>query len=287
MTHSKSIDTLIEDIYGILGTGSVEPSAEAIKHLSDAIAYHIVGALAKDTPRGELRGSSIGKECDRQSWYQCNTPEEAEELKPNVRLKFLFGHIHEELVLFLAEQSGHSVEKRQDTVKAFGVTGHIDAIIDGILVDVKSANSRGMFKFRTNGLLKEDPFGYMKQIDFYREALKDDATITDHDTIAFIAADKELGHLVLDKYRRDQGDAEELAGTVARKQEVVSNPVLPARCYQPRNDGVSGNLALVTECSYCPYKRKCWPGLRAFAYSNGLRFLTKVVREPDVPEIKI
>ena len=39
-------------------------------------------------------------------------------------------------------------------------------------------------------------------------------------------------------------------------------------------------------CVYCPYKYKCWDGLSTFKYSDGLRYLTKVVNEPKVEEIK-
>ena len=44
-------------------------------------------------------------------------------------------------------------------------------------------------------------------------------------------------------------------------------------------------MKLATGCCYCPHKHKCWKGLRAFKYADGIRYLTKVVNEPRVEEI--
>ena len=56
-------------------------------------------------------------------------------------------------------------------------------------------------------------------------------------------------------------------------------------------DGKSGNRKLAIGCVYCKFKEKCWSesnegkGLRVFKYSNGNRYLTQVVKTPDVQEI--
>ena len=59
---------------------------------------------------------------------------------------------------------------------------------------------------------------------------------------------------------------------------------IPERCYPDIPDGKSGNMKLSVPCSYCSFKEHCWPELRTFIYSNGPRYLTKVVRTPDVYE---
>jgi hypothetical protein len=46
-------------------------------------------------------------------------------------------------------------------------------------------------------------------------------------------------------------------------------------------------MKLGTGCSYCAFKKHCWPGLRGFAYSGGPRYLTNVVKTPDVPEFEL
>ena len=47
-------------------------------------------------------------------------------------------------------------------------------------------------------------------------------------------------------------------------------------------DGKSGNMKLATACGYCQWKTTCWPQAKAYKYSDGDRYLTKVVREPRV-----
>ena len=72
---------------------------------------------------------------------------------------------------------------------------------------------------------------------------------------------------------------------------MVKNNEPPNRCYSDVKDGVSGNRKLGTSCFYCNHKRECWKdvnngkGLRVYDYAMGYRYLTKVVREPDVREV--
>lgn len=276
---AKRITTLVDDIYALFGSGK-EPEPKDIEDLGKAMAAHIANAFKKREHKG-LRASNLGSACDRKLWYTVNSPEVAEDVQPWTKIKFLYGHLLEELVLFLAQEAGHEVTHRQDTVEVAGVEGHLDAVIDGVVVDVKSANSRGMDKFYDNGLLEDDPFGYLTQINFYHEGLKNEV---DPNQVAFLAIDKELGHLVLDRYA-----VEDLPGNVAVrtqcKSNLVSSPDVPPRGFFAVPDGKSGNMQLDLQCRYCEFKRTCWPGLRVYKYSNGPRFLTKVVREPEVPEI--
>lgn len=283
---TKTINKLVEDIYSLLGSGKVV-NDDDVKSLGHAMAGHITNALKKREPvKGQLRASTIGQKCDRKSWYQYNTPELAEEPSPWAKLKFLFGHLHEELTLFLAEQTGHTVVHRQTEVEVDGVPGHPDAVVDGVILDVKSASSRGMDKFRGNKLETDDPFGYLDQLDFYRCAMVDSPDVTNKEDIAFLACDKEMGHLVLDTYTRNDDHLHLTKKLIEHKKDVVNLPEPPPRGFMDEKDGQSGNKKLCMECSYCDYKHSCWSGLRTFLYSGGPRFLTKVVREPDVPEVR-
>lgn len=277
------ISTVVDDVYSLFGSGK-EPDQRDLDELGKAMATHIADAFKKREPRGELRASVIGTACKRKLWYQANKPELAEDPQPWAKMKFLYGHLIEELALFLIQEAGHKVERRQEEVDVEGVKGHLDAVVDGVVVDVKSANSRGMGKFYGNGLLKEDPFGYLTQINFYKEGLHDDPEVSKQDRVAFIAVDKELGHIVLDQYEAKPGERvrEEVKSAIA----VASSTDLPPRGYFAEPDGKSGNMQLTMECRYCPFKKDCWPGLRVFKYANGPRYLTRVVKEPDVPEIK-
>lgn len=290
----KTIDTLVDDIYALFGSNNL-PHEANIKALGEAISVHVANAFKKpERVKGMLRGSRIGSSCDRKQWYDTNEPEDAEAFDPHVMLKFLYGNILEEIVLFLAEEAGHSVKHRQATVSVLGVDGHIDGVIDGILTDVKSANSRGINKFKDNGLYQDDPFNYLPQIEFYREGLLNagDSSI-DHKYYAFLAIDKESGRLHLDKYETNAGTSRSTLRRIEHNKEIVSRPDPAPRSHMPVADGSSGNLTLATQCKYCSHKIKCWSGandgagLRAFKYANGVKYLTRVVKTPLVEEIDL
>ena len=281
---TKQITSLIPDIYALFGSGH-EPSQTDVDEFAKAMANHVREAFKKREHRGTLRGSNIGTRCDRKLHYDVNDPGSAEPFEPWVLLKFLYGHLLEELVLFLAQEAGHSVEKRQAEVTVEGIKGHIDAVVDGLVIDVKSASGYGIAKFRDHGLENDDPFGYLKQIDFYKEGLKDDPAVSIKGSVGFIAIDKSNGRLYLDTYRRTEDHSKSLLKRIREAVTMVASNRAPPRGYSDTPDGSSGNRKLCTECSYCSYKHKCWPGLRAFLYSSGPRWLTQVVREPDVKEI--
>lgn len=291
---SKSIETLVSDIYNLFGSGK-EPSESNIDELGKVIAYHVANAFKKvdySERKGKLRGSRMGSNCDRKQWYDTNEPEDGEALEPHTLFKFLYGNILEEIVLFLAEEAGHDVKHRQQQVVVADVEGHIDGVIDGVLVDVKSANSRGMYKFHRNGLKEDDPFGYLPQIEFYLEGLKDVADV-DKSRYGFLAIDKESGKICLDTYQVTEDTYRNTRARVARNKALVGSNEPPVRGHLPVPDGSSGNLSLALPCRYCAHKKKCWAsandgaGLRAFKYSNGVKYLTKVVKKPLVDEINL
>lgn len=226
--------------------------------------------------------SNLGEKCHRKLWFLKNKPETVEPLSGATRLKFLYGDIIEQLVLFLAKLAGHSVTREQDEVSIGPVKGHIDGVVDDTLVDVKSASTYSFSKFQSKLTPETDAFGYLTQLGSYRRA-------TGISKGAFVAVDKTLGHICVDKhYEEDKTDYEEL---INQAQRATNLPEPPERYYRPEPDGKSGNEKLGTNCSYCPVKKACWmdanggKGLRAFSYSSGPRFLTQVMRQPDVPEI--
>jgi len=277
-----SIKTLVRDIYDLVDNGG-EISDELVSSFANQLAGIVRDRMKERDIGSYLRPSNIGEKCDRKLWYSIRHPELAEPLSPEAKLKFLIGDIHEAVLLFLAEASGHKVEGKQDVVGISDISGSRDAVIDGVLTDVKSASSRSYLKF-VDGLTPEtDAFGYLKQLNFYLEASKDDPKVTDKDTAAFLASDKQLGKITLDVHKRQGIDFEKL---IAEKRDMLASDTLPRRGYQSVPEGKSGNKKLGVECSYCPFKRSCWPGLRTFIYSYGPVYLTEVEREPKVFEVK-
>lgn len=279
----KSIDTLIPDIQALL-TDMGKLSLSHVSFFSDALAKKIGSKVEEERHSGTLRLSNLGTPCRRKLWYTINRPESGEPLTSETVFKFLYGDILEETVLWLAKEAGHSVEGEQDEVNLFGVKGHIDAIVDGILVDVKSASTASFNRFAVGLTPDSDSFGYITQLQAYLACLQFDKRLRDKTVAGFIVVDKTLGKICLDRHPRSVVNYESYIDETRR---LLSQRLPPPRRYEAEDFGKSGNKKLGVNCSYCPFKRECWPGLRAFAYSTGPVFLTEVRRLPDVPEIKI
>lgn len=277
------IEHLVDDIYSLLERGGEDIPDSAYEELGKRLAESIKHSMKREK-RGTLRMSNVGTPCNRKLYYSVNHPELAEGMPGWTYMKFLTGHVLEDILLFLAEQSGHRVEGRQDEQEIEGVLGHRDAVIDGTTVDVKTASTYSFKKFESGQLSKDDPFGYIDQIQSYLYSAQDDPIVTDKDRAAFLVVDKTLGHICLDIHQKQEID---YPAVYRYKKDVVNSDELPARGFSPEPDGASGNEALGMFCSYCDYKKACHPNLRTFLYSGrGPKYLTKVVKQPNVPEIK-
>lgn len=276
------IDTLVDDINEFLVKGSTEPTTGLSEKYGKLFAELLESRsqASSKVKRGTLRMSNIGRPCERQLYYEVNG-EEGEPLPPEAHLKFMYGDVLELLMLFLAEASGHDVQGTQDEQEIEGIKGHRDAVIDGTIVDVKSASTFSFRKFEEGTLAENDSFGYIDQLQSYLYAGQADDKVTDKDRGAFLVVDKTLGHICLDIHERKNVPYDKI---FRHKKDVVSRTEIPDRGFEPVPDGKSGNEKLATNCSYCQFKRSCYPGLRTFLYSNGPTFLTKVVREPNVQE---
>lgn len=279
-----TIDTLVSDIENVLVNGiSKDVDPKVIEKFGQQLGQTIATRLIREPREPTLRMSSIGKPCERQLWYEINEPNKGEPLRAETFMKFLYGDILEDLLLFLAEVSGHEVTGRQDESEIEGIKGHKDAIIDGTLVDVKSASSYSFKKFKEGKLSEDDPFGYVDQIQSYLEASQSDPLLQDKSRAGFLVVDKTLGHIVLDIHDKIEKDYRE---TYKRKKQVVAQETPPERAFEAQPFGKSGNEKLGVNCSYCAFNKTCWPETRTFLYSTGPVTFTKVVREPEVPELK-
>lgn len=237
----------------------------------------------REPRKGTLRMSNIGKPCERQLWYSINTPQDSEKLRPEAHMKFAYGDLAELLMLFLVEAAGHSVEGTQDEQEIEGIKGHRDAVIDGTVVDVKSASSYSFKKFKEGTLAENDSFGYCDQLQSYIYAAEDDDKVTDKDRGAFLALDKTLGHICLDIHEKKNVPYKKI---YAHKKSMAASDSPPAKGFEPVPEGKSGNLALGVNCGYCDFRRKCWPDTQTYLYSTGPKHLVKVEREPNVPRIE-
>tara|TARA_R100000900_G_scaffold146190_1_gene134784 strand:- start:107 stop:967 length:861 start_codon:yes stop_codon:yes gene_type:complete len=285
----ENLSTLIEDIYSLFSEDHEERRSKAdlekaAKKAGRNIAAQLIKCLEerKEKRPATLRMSNIGKP-KRQLWYQLKETKGESTLKSSDYIKFLYGHMLEEMVLFLAYASGHSVTEQQKKVKIAGVTGHKDCKIDGVTVDVKSASAYAFKKFKDGTLADDDPFGYISQLSGYAKASKEKSA-------AFLAIDKQSGELaVLPLHQMEFDDVET---TIKNIKKSLEHAEPPPKCYEDIPFGKSGNRQLSVGCRYCDYKRLCWSdandgkGLRQFNYASGPVYLTQVTTVPNVEELK-
>ena len=283
---TKDISTLVTDmeevIYGLKGWDYLVG-----QDMGTRIAQLAKSRFDKpQEPRGYLSMSSLGTPCDRKLWYKINQTDNAIPLRANALLKFFYGDMIEELALSIAQQAGHTVEGQQDKMEAHGIKGSRDCVIDGMTVDVKSASPYSFKKFQGGNLRDQDPFGYISQLSSYVYAAKDDPLVTNKTHGAFLVIDKVNGHICLDMYdfTEEMKTKEE---EITRIKEMVKTKTPPERGFEdvPQSK-TSPNMKLGMECSYCEFKKACWPGLKMFAYSHGPTYLTKIKKPLKVDEVE-
>lgn len=273
----KTINTLVDDIYDLVA-GKLNPVTS-----NNLVS---VGYDKWFTPRDKAREdkvlyfSEVGDPCPRRLWYKYNQPEVSAVYDGRTLLKFFYGDMLEELVLNVAEDAGHTVERKQEKVvydigDGWIVRGRIDAIIDNVCVDVKSVTKYSEMKFADG--LTDDPFGYYQQLNGY-------ATALNFDSAGFVTIQKELGHvnyypIEVNKmvFKMQAEHSAEIAGMSSPDTLKRFDPV-PASKTSP-------NTKLCTSCSYCSFKKECFPEVRTFMYASGPEFLVDVVKEPNVMEV--
>jgi len=287
----KNVYTLVDDIYKLVSTKEAEEGVDidaAIEQFGENVKNLMrqeFGAQKTRDPR-TLRMSNIGRE-DRYLWNLFNGVEASEEIQGHTYVKFLYGHLIEELLLFLTRAAGHEVTDEQKQCEVEGIKGHMDCKIDGVVTDVKSVSTYGFRKFKDGTLAYDDPFGYVAQIKGYAHS-------EGETKFGWLAMDKQNGHLTYLMYDSEDTQAPvhdlisfDIADRIKHVKKLVELPTPPEVCYEAIADGKSGNQKLAVGCSYCAYKKQCWPSVRGFVYSTGPRYLVEVVNEPKVPEISL
>lgn len=285
---SKTIHTLVDDIYRLMETKEAEESVDVEAEI-ELFGENMKALMRTEfgrkrtTDRRTLRLSNIGRD-DRVLWNVVNGTEK-EEIKPATYIKFMYGHLIEEMLIFLTRMAGHTVTNEQKVCKVNGIVGHMDCSIDGVVTDVKSASSFGFKKFKDGSLAFDDPFGYIDQIKAYAHA-------EGETKFGWLAMDKANGHLTYLKYDLEDKQSpvyEILKAPITERIEhvkkLVEQPEPTEWCTQPVPDGKSGNTKLSIGCSYCQFKDHCYPNLRVFNYAYGPKYLVNVVNEPRVREI--
>lgn len=232
---------------------------------------------------GSLRLSRVGPQCPHALWCSVHKPELAQKAEGWAENKFAYGDLVEAQTIAFAKAAGHLVTGEQDEVFVDGIPGHRDCIIDGCVVDVKSCNSRSFADFKARNVEKLDDWGYLSQLDAYLVGSLNDPLVTVKDRGFLLAVDKVLGHMYLYEHVLRE---HHICERIRECKEIVAEAQPPACRCEVLLDGQSGNVRLGVKASYNSFKYACFPNLRCFLYSDGPRYLTKVVRQPYDPKMK-
>lgn len=282
----KKLENVVPDIYSLLEDLSRGTPLPLDEQEIDKVIANMKESLmswANPSKRNRdftIRMSNIGKP-DRQLWFEKRDTDTASSIDAPTQIKFLYGHLLEEIALMLVRMAGHEVTDEQKEVSVNGIMGHMDSKINGEVVDVKTASKFAFNKFREGRLAQDDPFGYLGQLAGYEKA---EGTSKG----GFLVINKESGELCL--YVPEDLDKPNIESKIGGLIPALEIDTPPEICYPPIPDGKKGNMKLPKGCAWCKYKYECHKdandgqGLRAFKYSKGLTYFTKVVVEPKVEE---
>jgi len=284
---NKSLDTLVQDIYSTIEVLADDEAIDIPEKMYEEFGRDMEDALRHwatpvERPKNGLRMSNIGRPT-RRLWYDLNLEGATKErINGPTFIKFLYGHLLEVLLLFFVRLTGHVVEGEQKEVTVEGIKGHMDSVIDGEVIDVKTASGYAFKKFKDGTLAQNDSFGYLSQLAGYEEAEQTNNG-------GFLVMNKETGELTV--FIPDDLDKPNIVHRIKEVKQAMKKKTPPAYCYTPIAEGAAGNMKLPRDCNWCPHKFECHKdandgkGLRTFQYAKGLVYLTHVAKLPNVQEI--
>jgi len=284
---NKTLDTLVQDIYSTIEVLADDEAIDIPEKMYEEFGRDMEDALRHwatpvERPKNGLRMSNIGRPT-RRLWYDLNLEGATKErINGPTFIKFLYGHLLEVLLLFFVRLTGHVVEGEQKEVTVEGIKGHMDSVIDGEVIDVKTASGYAFKKFKDGTLAQNDSFGYLSQLAGYEEAEQTNNG-------GFLVMNKETGELTV--FIPDDLDKPNIVHRIKEVKQAMKKKTPPAYCYKPIPEGAAGNMKLPRDCNWCPHKFECHKdandgqGLRTFQYAKGLVYLTHVAKLPNVQEI--
>ena len=256
--NSKSINTVIPDVYEVMKSKDYSGDLSTIAmQAGREVEEAIKNAFEPYENKNELRMSSIGR-CERAQWYAVKgyTPEEIE---GSVYLTFLQGHILEAVLVALIKLAGHDVQDQQKKHTVEGINGSQDCTIDGELVDIKTASAWSWENKFTESGIKDDAFGYIKQLSGYGK--------TDNRKEGyFLAFNKNKSTLKLCKQQLEE-DIDTFIVDLKDKMESDTPPMRLANATTFSKAEAKEKLCMT--CAFCGFKEDCYGSLIAKPIPSG------------------
>ena len=256
--NSKSINTVVPDVYEVMKSKEYSGDLSIIAmQAGREVEEAIKNAFEPYENKNNLRMSSIGR-CERAQWYAVKgyTPEE---LEGSVYLTFLQGHILESVLVALIKLAGHDVQDQQKKHTVEGINGSQDCTIDGELVDIKTASAWSWDnKFAEDGI-KDDAFGYIKQLSAYGKTDKRKEGY-------FLAFNKNKSTLKLCKQELEE-DIDTFIVDLKDKMESDTPPMRLANATTFSKAEAKEKLCMT--CAFCGFKEDCYGSLIAKPIPSG------------------
>ena len=255
---NKKIDTVVPDVYEVMKSKDYSGDLNTIAmQAGREVEEAIKNAFEPYENKNELRMSSIGR-CERAQWYAVKgyTPEEIE---GSVYLTFLQGHILEAVLVALIKLAGHDVQDQQKKHTVEGVNGSQDCTIDGELVDIKTASAWSWENKFTESGIKDDAFGYIKQLSGYGKS-------DDRKEGYFLAFNKNKSTLKLCRQQLEE-DIDTYIVDLKDKMEADTPPMRLANATTFSKAEAKEKLCMT--CAFCGFKEDCYGSLIAKPVPSG------------------
>lgn len=248
----------------------MENAVKGNSTMSDAtieqVSTDVADALRKQFGSGKSRGdftlrmSNVGRPAC-QLWYEKNKPEVAVPFPTTFIMNMMIGDIVEAVFKGILKEAGVKYEDSESVkleLDNTSINGTYDIVVDGAVDDIKSASDwsyRNKFtSFET--LRSSDAFGYVGQLTGYARA-------TGLKAGGWWVVNKANGKF---KYVPATGiDTEKETLKLLSTVKTVNENKFQ-RCFEAEDETFrgkpTGNKVLCKNCSFCDYRKACWPGLK-------------------------
>ena len=182
----------------------------------------------------------------------------------NFIVKMMLGDATECIMEVLLKAAGLNITGGKEDVKLKIndriIKGQDDIHIDGAVFDTKSCSPyafNNKWRNGVEGLKKDDPFGYMKQMVGYSDAQAKEAggwVVVNKSTGEVAIVGAELDEHDLAKHRREMSETVDLVFSDAPFKKCFEAEVETTRGKKP-----TGSKKVPMTCTFCPYMKECWP----------------------------
>jgi hypothetical protein len=258
-------------------------SEETAQQIAEDVRQAVLRQFGEEGKRDfKLRMSNIGRPTC-QLWFDKNKPETALPRPTTFVMNMMLGDIVEAVFKGLLTEAGVEYGDSENVSLDLGehtINGTYDLTIDGAVDDVKSASDWSYRnKFASFETLRDgDAFGYVGQLVGYAKA-------TGLKPGGWWVVNKANGSF---KYVPATGidEEKEMLNIMKTVKTVDTNEF--KRCFEPVEETfrgkATGNKMLCKECSFCDYRKACWPKLKELPAVKSQAKQPKIVSYVELKE---